>query len=163
MKIRFSIFTKLLTVILPLVCLPIAIVGYFSFQASVDRVDRLVRHEQKVKAEALAQEINDIFFYTQFDLKLIASLPILEDYSNSRLFGLNAATDFNRNAILKLFINFIKRAGHYFQIRYLDRSGQEVIKQHRDLSDYELEDQGASDLFKYCSQIGKDDIDDIYV
>lgn len=121
-------------------------------------MDRLVRHEQKVKAEALANEINDIFFYTRLDLTLIASLPILEDYNNSRLFRLHAATEFNQNAILKLFSNFIKRAGHYYQIRYIDRLGHEVIKRHRDILNVELLDKSASELFKYARKIERDDI-----
>ena len=158
MKIRLSIFTKLLVTILPLICLPIAMVGFFSFQASVNRVDRLVRHEQKVKAEALANEISDIFFYTQLDLALIASLPILEDYNNSRLFGLQAATEFNQNAIQRLFMNFIERAGHYYQIRYVDHLGQEVIKKHRDVSVIELQDQSVSSLFKTTRSMAKDDM-----
>ena len=41
MKFKFSISLKLLVLILPLICVPIATVGYFSFQASVERVDRL--------------------------------------------------------------------------------------------------------------------------
>ena len=121
-------------------------------------MDRLVRHEQKVKVEALAKDINDIFFYTQLDLALIVSLPILEDYNNSRLFRLNAATEFNHNAILKLFKNFIKRAGHYYQIRYIDRRGQEVIKKHREILSIKLLDQSASGFFRYVREIGRDDI-----
>lgn len=121
-------------------------------------MDRLVRHEQKVKVEAIAQEINDIFFYSQLDLSLIASLPILEDYNNSRYFKLNAATEYNHEAILKLFNDFLKRAGHYCQIRYLDRFGQEVIKKHRDLRAVTLLDQRETMLFRNVQEIGMNNI-----
>ena len=47
--------------ILPLVCLPTVVVGYLSYDASVDRVARLSREEQMLRAEAAANEINWIF------------------------------------------------------------------------------------------------------
>jgi len=43
-------------VILPLVCLPIAILGYFSIEAAEERGNRLVRHEQMVKVESSDRE-----------------------------------------------------------------------------------------------------------
>ena len=73
MTFRFSISLKLLVLILPLICLPIATVGYFSYQASVERVDRLVRHEQMVQVKATAAAINDIFYTCRLDLVTIAS------------------------------------------------------------------------------------------
>ncbi len=128
MKIKFSISLKLLLLILPLICLPVAIVGYFSFQTSVERVNRLVRHEQMVQVRATAAEINDIFYYCRMDLETIASLPVLEDYHNARAFRLNAEAEFNHDNIIRLFKNFIARKGYYFQIRYIDHMGQELIK-----------------------------------
>ena len=62
MTFRFSIFSKLLIFILPLVCLPIAILGYFSIQAAEERVNRLVRHEQMIKVEGSADKIKNIFY-----------------------------------------------------------------------------------------------------
>ncbi len=131
MKLRFSITLKLLALILPLVCLPIAIVGYFSFQASVDRVNRLVRDEQMAKVKSTAGGMNDIFNYCRLDLATIASLPVLEDYFNARSFRLAAEAEFNRDNIVRLFTDFITRTAYYDQIRYLDRDGHELIKVNR--------------------------------
>ena len=60
MKLKSSIFFKILAFILPLVCLPIALVGYFSIQTSVDRVNRLVRQEQMLQVEAAAKKIDNV-------------------------------------------------------------------------------------------------------
>ena len=132
LKIRFSISLKLLILILPLVCLPIAIVGYFSFDASVQRVDRLVKQEQMVKVKASAGEINDILYYCRLDLETIAGLPVLEDYHAAIAFRLNAEAQFNYDNIVRLFSDFVRRTPYYFQIRYIDEKGMERIKVGRD-------------------------------
>jgi two-component system NtrC family sensor kinase len=129
MTFRFSIFSKLLIVILPLVCLPIAILGYFSIQAAEDRVNRLVRHEQMIKVEGSADKIKNIFTNCRIDLETIVSLPLLEDYHIARTFRLNAETEFNRENIQGLFRDFLQRSPFYYQIRLLDARGLELISQ----------------------------------
>ncbi len=117
--------------ILPLVCLPIGIVGYLSFQASVHRINRLVQDEQTIKVKATAGEMNDIFDDCRLDLETIASLPVLEDYHNARAFRLSAEAAFNRDNIVRLFTDFISRTPYYDRIRYLDDRGQTLIEVHR--------------------------------
>lgn len=158
MKFRFSISLKLLVLILPLVCLPVAIVGYFSFKASVDRVDRLVRHEQMVQVKATAGELNDIFYYCRLDLETIASLPVLEDYHNARAFRLAAEAEFNRDNIVRLFTDFIARTDYYSQIRYLDNTGRELIKVNRKGPVRSLADKGDQPFFQRAREKGKDGI-----
>jgi two-component system, NtrC family, sensor kinase len=158
MKIRFSISFKLMAFILPLICLPIATVGYFSFQASVDRVDRLVRREQMVQVKAIAGEINEIFFYCQLDLKTIASLPVLEDYHNARAFRLNIEAEFNHDNIVRLFKDFISRVKYYYQIRYIDPFGRELIKVKRDGVDAALFDQSNEEFFNRARKAGEEGI-----
>jgi two-component system NtrC family sensor kinase len=129
MTFRFSIFSKLLIVILPLVCLPIAILGYFSIQAAEERVNRLVRHEQMIKVEGSADKIKNIFTNCRIDLETIVSLPLLEDYHIARTFRLNAETEFNRENIQGLFRDFLQRSPFFYQIRLLDARGLELISQ----------------------------------
>jgi len=128
MTFSFSIFFKLLTVILPLVCLPIAILGYFSIEAAEERVNRLVRHEQMVKVESSAEKIQNIFFNCRMDLKTIASLPVLEDFHIARTFRLVAETAFNHENIQGLFQDFMMRSPYYYQIRFLDAQGLTLIR-----------------------------------
>ena len=148
MKVRFSISLKLLLFILPLICLPIATVGYFSFQASVDRVDRLVRHEQMVQVKATAGEINDIFYYCRMDLETISDLPLLEDYFQALVFRLAAEAEFNHDNIVRLFTDFIGRTAYYRQIRFIGRNGRELIKVNRDGPVKNLSDRLSKDFFQ---------------
>lgn len=153
MKIRFSISSKLLVLILPLICIPIATVGYFSFRASVERVDRLVRHEQMVQVRATAAELNDIFYYCRLDLRTIAGLPVLEDYYHALAFRLSAEAEFNRDNIVRLFSDFITRTVYYRQIRYIGRSGKELIKVDRSGMSTALKDHRADPFFTQARRI----------
>jgi two-component system, NtrC family, sensor kinase len=132
MKIVFSIHLKLLVFILPLVCLPIAILGFFSIRASEERVNRLVRHEQMVKVKAAAERMEDIFSGCRLDLETIAGLPVVDDYQIARSFRLEAETQFNREKISRLLKDFITRTSFYYQIRILDSQGWELIKVRAD-------------------------------
>ncbi len=158
MKFRFSISLKLLLFILPLICLPIATVGYFSFQASVDRVDRLVRHEQMVQVKATANKINDIFYYCRLDLETIAGLPVLEDYHHALAFRLSAEAEFNHDNIVRLFGDFIARTVYYHQIRYIDRHGRELIKVNRDGEVTQLHDQQGDSFFLQTRDMDKNNV-----
>lgn len=151
MKIRFSISLKLLLLILPLVCLPIAIVGYLSTQASVDRVNRLVRHEQMVAVKTTANRINDVFYYCRLDLDTISRLPVLEDYHIARSFRLEAESEFNYDNIVRLFKDFIARTPYYYQIGYIDNQGQELIKVQRNGPAKERRSQRDQLFFKRAS------------
>ncbi len=149
MPFRMSIFFKLLLLILPLVYIPIAVVGYFSVQASVERVNRLVRQEEMVQVESAAQKINQVFQYCRTDLDTITGLPVLEDYHLARTFRLTAEARFNRENLVKLFRDFLLRNEYYYRIRLLDKQGKELISvgrkgdqatmAHREKTKYYLE------------------------
>ena len=117
----------MLIFILPLVCLPIAILGFFSIEAAEERVNRLVRHEQMIKVEGSADKIKNIFYNCRIDLETIVSLPLLEDYHIARTFRLDAETEFNYENIQGLFRDFLLRSPFYYQIRFLDAQGRELI------------------------------------
>ncbi|BBO93159.1 cache domain-containing protein [Desulfosarcina ovata] len=127
MTVRLSISSKLLLLILPLICLPIAITGYFSIHAAVDRVNRLVRHEQEAKVGVAADKLNDIFTKLRIDLETITRLPVIEDHYIARSFRLRAETEFNGETITRLFSDFLQRTPAYRRIRYLDETGRELI------------------------------------
>jgi signal transduction histidine kinase len=118
MKTSFSITLKLLLFILPLVCLPTVIVGYLSYDASVDRVARLSREEQMLRAEAAANEINWIFQTCGMDLETITRLPMIQDYCAGR------KSEEQVEAILK---DYVLRSQYYEEIRLFDHHGDELL------------------------------------
>ncbi len=158
MKMRFSIFAKLLLVILPLVCAPVAVVGYFSVQASVERVDRLVRQEQMVQVRTAAGRINDLFSNARIDLQTIAGMPVLEDFHLARTFRLMAEAQFNQDSIVRLFREFMARSPHYHQIRCLDSQGRELIKVRGHEVRSDLADLAAWPVFQRARRLGPQEI-----
>ena len=158
MKLRFSISLKLLLLILPLVCMPIAIVGYSSIHASVERVNRLVRHEQMVEVRTSAQKINDVLYYCSLDLETICRLPVLEDYHIARSFRLDAEAEFNHENIINLFQDFIGRTTYYYQIRYLDKDGGELVRVGRDRDPIELDLPRNLELAGMAQNMGAEEI-----
>ena len=122
--------------------------GYFAIQESGERVNRLVRQEQRVAVRATANIISNIFYNCRTDLETISRLPILEDYRLTRSFRLTAEAEFNHDNIVRLFHDFILRTPAYFQIRYIDRDGQELIKVRREGAIKDLENQSRQPFFK---------------
>ena len=127
MRFRISIFSKLLMFIIPMVCLPVAVVGYSSIHASVERVNRLVRQEQMVQVEAAAGKIDDIFYNCRVDLTTISRSPVLAEYHLAKLFRLRAEAEFNRDNLRKLFEDILSRTPYYYGIRVLNEHGEALI------------------------------------
>jgi two-component system NtrC family sensor kinase len=125
-RIPFSITIKLLLFVLPLVCIPIAIVGYFSYQASVDSVTRLSREEQILQAKAAAAEINTIFESCCRDLETMVEF-IIRDLRYKNTFPFDTHEESDREKILRLFRDFGSRSPYYIRFRLLDSLGKEVL------------------------------------
>jgi signal transduction histidine kinase len=132
MNFGSSIFSKLLFVILPLVCVPVSVVGYFSVTASADRVNRLVRQEQMLNLQATAKRIDDIFANCRMDLETISRLPVLEDYQLAKAFRLEAEAEFNHENIVRIFTDFLDRNSHYHRLTFFDKENQIVLSTGRE-------------------------------
>ena len=154
MRLRVSIFVKLLLVIIPLVCIPIAVVGYFSIQASVERVNRLVRQEQMVQVEAAADKINQVFHDCRIALETITRLPVLEDYHLARLFRLEAEADFNRDNLIRLFQDFLARSPYYHRILFLDPRGGVLVQAGAEDPPPSRRDPGWWAFFSQATRLG---------
>ncbi|MFZ0451621.1 MAG: ATP-binding protein [Desulfatiglandaceae bacterium] len=129
MKIGVPITFKLLAFVLPMVCLPIATVGYLSYNDSVKRVTQLLREEQMLRAKVAAAEINTIFESCKMDLETISQLSVLEEYFSGILNHSKTdseASDSKKKA-LRLLKDFLSRSSYYYQIRFLGQNGHEFI------------------------------------
>ncbi len=122
----FSITIKLLLFVLPLVCIPITIVGYLAYQASVESVTRLSREEQMLQARAAATEINSIFQSCCKDLESVAQF-LIEDFRSPDAPPGEAKTERDSDKKLKLFQEFGSRSPYCLRIRFLDHLGHEIV------------------------------------
>lgn len=121
-SIRSSITIKLLVLILPLVCIPIMIVGYFSYHSSIKTVSRLSRGEQMLQARVYAGTINSIFKSCMADLEAISNF--ITDYYQ---FEVKEKAGTHGKTVIKLFEDFIVHSPYYFEIRLTDPGGSEIL------------------------------------
>jgi len=111
-----------------MVCLPLLAVGYMSYTTSVQRVNKLVRHEQIVNVQEAAQKINQMFFYSRLDLQTITKMPVIEEFINAKQFKLQVQYQYNKDTIHDIFKDFIQRMDHYESIKYISNTGTNLIE-----------------------------------
>jgi two-component system, NtrC family, sensor kinase len=124
--IPISITVKLLILILPLVCIPIAFVGYISYQTSVQNVTLLERDSQLLEAKGAAAKIESVFQSCRIDLDTIARM--VADILSTRPGRDDLPGQARKEKIDVLFRDFIVRSPYYFQIRLIDRDGNSVFR-----------------------------------
>jgi signal transduction histidine kinase len=122
--LRFSLTFKLLSLILPLVIIPVAVVGYLSYRTSVESVTHLSRNEQLLQAEVAAAEIDSIFQTCRRDLETLARL-FGERVMAPTVGKGEAAPGVHKNWILKLLADFLERSPYYHRISLTDLRGHE--------------------------------------
>jgi two-component system, NtrC family, sensor kinase len=132
MKIRLSISVKLLLFTIPLVSLPIALVGYFSYQTALGIVTRMSQEEQMLLVKGAADKIDTIFHSCKLDLEMISRIPFVGDYYLARIKGQVQEAEVNRKHLTQLFTYLLDRSPFYFQIRFFSREGTEMIRVLKD-------------------------------
>lgn len=140
--LRFSLTFKLLFLILPLVFIPVAMVGYLSYRTSVESVTHLSRNEQLSQAEVAAAEIDAIFQTSRRDLETLARL--VGDRAPTKGNG-EAASDEGKNWILTLLADFLERSPYYHRISLTDPMGYEQFSVSVD--GHETQNRGDRVLF----------------
>lgn len=127
MKIPFSISIKLLLLILPLVSLPIAFVGYFSYQTALGLVSRMSQDEQMMLAKGAADKIDTIFHSCKLDLEMISQIPFIEDYYQAKKKGYKTEAEMNKKNLIRFFSYLLDRSPFYFQVRFISKDGEEML------------------------------------
>ncbi|MFQ5974390.1 MAG: hypothetical protein ACE5Q3_18870, partial [Alphaproteobacteria bacterium] len=112
-----SIFGKMLVVILPLIIIPMLILGAVGFVTAN-------REAAQTSTRYLAQREND--------LRTIAENPAIRDYFNNRFYRLEEEAEVFRGEIERSLLRLAERSNSieltYRQLRYVDDQGQEIAK-----------------------------------
>jgi signal transduction histidine kinase/CheY-like chemotaxis protein len=113
----FSIQTKMLVIILPLIVIPMLILATAGFVTSS-------REAAKISTRYLKQREND--------LRTIAENPTIRDYFNNHVYGLREEAEVYRLQLEHSLRRFAERSNSidliYPQIRYIAPQGEEVAK-----------------------------------
>jgi signal transduction histidine kinase/CheY-like chemotaxis protein/HAMP domain-containing protein len=113
----FSIRTKMLLIMLPLIMLPMLVLAGVGFVTASGEAS-------KTSERFLKQREND--------LRAIAENPAIRDYFNNRFYGLDEEAEVHRQQLARSLVRFANRANTndpiVVQVRYIDDIGQEIVK-----------------------------------
>lgn len=123
---RFSIPLKLFILLLPMVSLPIAIVGYWAHQTSVNSVTQLSKEHQLSQAHEAASQIDSIFQTSIYTLGIVSQ--VVADFSNAFSKESNLLDSLDKSTKSTILLHHIlKTSPHYLQISILDKQGDKLL------------------------------------
>jgi signal transduction histidine kinase len=140
-----SIETKMLAIILPLVAIPMIVLGTVGYVASTGQATTSGARYLKERAS---------------DLQTISENPSIRDYFENRFYGLTEEAEVYRREIERSLLRFVDRINRneviYRQVRYVDNQGREIAKVLDGAIDSNRTDVAASPFFQAVKQLPRD-------
>ena len=129
---RLGITGKLISMLLPLVVLPVLVTGLMAYNATEKIITELLGQGQTNLAREIAEKTNQDFKTARSDISILSALPALKDYHYNTFYGLDSEAEQARRAIEQFFRDLSRKSRLYSRIAYLDQDGQEVATVFRD-------------------------------
>jgi signal transduction histidine kinase len=140
-----SIETKMLAIILPLVAIPMIVLGTVGYVVSTGQATTSGARYLKERAS---------------DLHTISENPSIRDYFENRFYGLTEEAEVYRREIERSLVRFVDRINRneliYRQVRYVDNQGREIAKVLDGTIDSNRTDVTASPFFQAVKQLPRD-------
>jgi signal transduction histidine kinase len=140
-----SIETKMLAIILPLVAIPMIVLGTVGYVVSTGQATTSGARYLKERAS---------------DLHTISENPSIRDYFENRFYGLTEEAEVYRREIERSLVRFVDRINRneliYRQVRYVDNQGREIAKVLDGAIDSNRTDVTASPFFQAVKQLPRD-------
>jgi signal transduction histidine kinase len=142
---NLSIETKMLAIILPLVAIPMIVLGTVGYVVSSGQATTSGARYLKERAS---------------DLHTISENPSIRDYFENRYYGLVEEAEVYRQEIERSLVRFVDRMNHneliYRQVRYVDNQGREIAKVANGAIDPNRADVSADPFFRTVKQLPHD-------
>lgn len=137
-----SIETKMLAIILPLVAIPMIVLGSVGYVVSAGQATASGARYLKERAS---------------DLHTINENPSIRDYFENRYYGLLEEAEVYRQEIERSLLRFVDRMNHneliYRQVRYVDNQGREIAKVANGAVDQNRTDVSGAPFFQALKQL----------
>jgi signal transduction histidine kinase len=137
-----SIETKMLAIILPLVAIPMIVLGSVGYVVSSGQATTSGARYLKERAS---------------DLHTISEDPSIRDYFENRYYGLQEEAEVYRQEIERSLLRFVDRINHneliYRQVRYVDGKGREIAKVADGVIDPNRTDMSGAPFFRAVMQL----------
>ena len=127
MKFYQHIRTKLAIGFLLVALVPVLIIGIYAMQTSIEILHKQELDIQTEKVNAFKHDIETFLISTKKDLIFLSSSYPLQNYLNLHHTKSKLLT-MAKQAIEKEFLVFAESRSIYYQIRYLDETGQEIVR-----------------------------------
>jgi signal transduction histidine kinase/CheY-like chemotaxis protein len=133
MRINFSSIRTQLTFSFLLVALiPLLIIGFYAIQTATNALRQQELNDQAAIVENLKRDIETFFASTKNDIVFLSQSQPLARYLTLRSTYPNSpSVEEARQGIEQEFLAFSRSQGIYYQVRYLDETGQEVVRIER--------------------------------
>ncbi|MGK7945600.1 MAG: hypothetical protein AB4058_14140, partial [Microcystaceae cyanobacterium] len=148
---------------------PVLTVGLYSILSSNRTLVNLVSQDMKLEGEQSAEAINLFLDNIQADVIYLSETPPIQGIVRARENGGIDPSDgstyeswFNR--LNSIFSSFIKARGYYYQIRYLDEKGNELVRVNNSnnqieiVSKSQLQNKSSSSYFTDTIHLGKGEL-----
>ena len=139
-----SIETKMLAIILPLVAIPMIVLGSVGYVVSAGQATTSGARYLKERAS---------------DLYTLSENPSIRDYFENRYYGLVEEAEVYRQEIERSLLRFVDRMNHneliYRQVRYVDSQGREIAKVANGATDPNRTDVSNAPFFRAVEQLPK--------
>lgn len=129
---RLGITGKLISMILPLVVLPVIITGLMTYSTAKQIVTELLSQGQANLVREIAEETNQDFKTAKADISMLSALPALKDYHYNVFYSLDSEADLSKKAMEQFFRDLLSKSRVYLRIAYIDNYGHEVAAIFRD-------------------------------
>jgi HAMP domain-containing protein len=130
MKIHHRLRTKLIAVFFIVTLIPALVTGIYAIQVSSKTLRTLALTTQTEQAKTLANQVTSFLTTVKGDLIFLSQSPVMKDYLNQRANSESpeAILEPKRQALEQEFLTFSRNRRIYYQIRYLDETGQEIAR-----------------------------------
>lgn len=125
-KLIIPLRFKLLFSILPLVCVPIAIVSYLSYNNFVNTFTVLSKDKLVLEAQKYGDNTETIFANAMTDVDTIWSI-FANDFENYQIEGFFYI---HRDFISSILNKFVLRSPYYFQVAFWDIDGTHIVNSY---------------------------------
>ncbi|KHD09010.1 hypothetical protein PN36_00185 [Candidatus Thiomargarita nelsonii] len=124
MKIHHRLRTKLIILFSIVTFIPALVTGIYAIQVSSKSLRSQALTTQTMQAKTLANNITSFLTNVKGDLMFLSQSPVMKDYLRANA----SEAESKRQALEQEFLAFSRNRRIYYQIRYLDETGQEIAR-----------------------------------
>ena len=127
-RLRSSIVAKLILLGIVLTTIPTLIIGIYVVVTVTNSLESTAIATEQEDTEASGQEINNFLLARQSEILFISQLVPVQDFLDARAIGDEALIAEEQAKLEQEFLVFSSQHPFYTQLRYIDETGQEVIR-----------------------------------